>query len=87
MSEDFWRLKDAQADPSVGPGMSADAPIHFPYGSNARPPRNPGDRCDKCGLHIREWDEKPHCEGASITQSPRHSITRFHIPVPKDGEG
>lgn len=43
---------------------------------------NPGDRCDKCGLHISKWPEQPVCRGATITQSPRHKITRFHFPIP-----
>jgi hypothetical protein len=40
----------------------------------------PNDRCDKCGAHVSEWDKKPCVQG--LTQSPRHTITRFHIPIP-----
>jgi hypothetical protein len=37
----------------------------------------PNDRCDKCGTHKSEWNEKPCVK--SLTQSPRHSITRFYL--------
>jgi hypothetical protein len=39
------------------------------------------DRCDKCGTPMRLWDEKPCVR--SLTQSPRHTITRFHISIPE----
>ncbi len=35
------------------------------------------DRCDKCGTHISKWRDTPCVR--SLTQSPRHTITRFHL--------
>ncbi len=42
------------------------------------------DRCDKCGTPMRLWNETPCVK--SLTRSPRHTITRFYIPIPEPGE-
>jgi hypothetical protein len=38
------------------------------------------DRCDKCGTPIDQWDQTPCVQ--SLTQSPRHTITRFYLDEP-----
>ncbi len=39
------------------------------------------DRCDKCGTPKAEWDKTPCVK--SLTKSPRHTITRFFLPMPQ----